>query len=238
MDAASTSAYSVPSSDTPQPRIFPILSNQQMTRREAHKVLRFTSGAGPPAPTPSRFLPMVCSRILGISQLARRPNPLRLPTLDAWNVSLQQSLTPDALLHDRLRGQQRHPHSWRRERQYDNPNEAAINLPAQYSMTGQALHYDPSVSSTTIFPGVFALNGNQYGISPSGGTNNQTYLRRYYGGKLPACADANYRVTDPLIGPWSVRLDQRHHRSTAMTSTPTYNAFRPRSPRRSPTVCR
>ena len=28
-----------------------------------------------------------------------------------------------------------------------NPNEAAVNLPAQYSVNGQALHYDPSVKA-------------------------------------------------------------------------------------------
>src|SRR5258708_20897877 len=61
--------------------------------------------------------------------------------------------------------------------QLDNPNEAAIVLPAQYSATGQQLHYDPTVKS---------------GIAANGGTSNQTFLRRYYGGKLPACADPAY----------------------------------------------
>ncbi len=44
------------------------------------------------------------------------------------------------------------------------------------------------------------LNGQPVsGISPSGGTQNSTYLTRYYGGKLPACADSNYHVSDRLI---------------------------------------
>src|SRR5205807_2063039 len=84
-----------------------------------------------------------------------------------------------------------------------NPMEAAINLPAQYSITGQALHFDPSVDAKTFYPNVKALNGQPVpGISPSGGTNNQTYLTRYYGGKLPSCADPNYVLSpkDPLIG--------------------------------------
>jgi hypothetical protein len=65
--------------------------------------------------------------------------------------------------------------------------EAAIFLPAQFSITGQPLHFDPSVSTTTVSPGMTVP-----GISPSGGTNNQTYLTRYYGGKLPACSDPAY----------------------------------------------
>ena len=83
----------------------------------------------------------------------------------------------------------------------NNPNEAAIFLPAAYSITGQPLHYDSSVSSSTNY-GVRALNGQLVpGIAPNGGTNNATYLQRYYGGKLTACADLAYSVTDPLISP-------------------------------------
>src|SRR5258708_28179965 len=70
--------------------------------------------------------------------------------------------------------------------QLDNPNEAAIVLPAQYSATGQQLHYDPTVKS---------------GIAANGGTNNQTFLRRYYGGKLPACADSAYLSAAATVKP-------------------------------------
>ena len=31
-----------------------------------------------------------------------------------------------------------------------NPNEAVVNLPGAYSVTGQTLHYDPSVPANTI----------------------------------------------------------------------------------------
>jgi hypothetical protein len=55
------------------------------------------------------------------------------------------------------------------------------------------------------------IPGGPAGISANGGTNNQTYLQRYYGGKLAACADPNYltaaaqyavtaNVANPLAG--------------------------------------
>ena len=73
----------------------PVLSSQQVTQTGGANSAAFTMAQGPPAPTPtvvpaSGLLPnpgtLVNSRA--------RPNPLRLPTLDAWNASLQQSLTP------------------------------------------------------------------------------------------------------------------------------------------------
>ena len=132
-----------------------------------------------------------------------RPNPLRLPTLDAWNASLQQSLTPTLSFTIAYVGNKGTHTLADGSGNTTNPMEAAINLPAQYSITGQALHFDPSVDAKTFYPNVKALNGQPVsGISPSGGTNNQTYLTRYYGGKLPSCADPNYVLSpkDPLIG--------------------------------------
>jgi hypothetical protein len=67
-----------------------------------------------------------------------------------------------------------------------NTNEAAIFLPAQYSITGQPLHYDPTVKS---------------GIAANGGTSNTTFLQRYYGGKLPSCADPAYIAAAAAIKP-------------------------------------
>lgn len=181
----------------------PVLSSQQVTQVGGANSAAFTMAQGPPAPTPtvvpaSGLLPnpgtLVNSRA--------RPNPLRLPTLDAWNASLQQSLTPTLSFTIAYVGNKGTHTLGDGSNNTTNPMEAAINLPAQYSITGQPLHFDPSVSSTTFFPGVKALNGQPVrGISPSGGTNNQTYLQRYYGGKLPACADPNYHISDPLIGP-------------------------------------
>jgi len=180
----------------------PVLSSQQVTQTGGNYTSAFTLAQGPPAPTPT---PVPASGLLpnpgALVNSRARPNPLRLPTLDAWNASLQQSLTPTLSLTIAYVGNKGTHTLGDGSGNTTNPMEAAITLPAQYSITGQQLHFDPSVSATTNF-GVKALNGQPVpGISPSGGTNNQTYLTRYYGGKLPACADPNYHITDPLIGP-------------------------------------
>jgi outer membrane receptor protein involved in Fe transport len=183
----------------------PVLSSQQVTQTGGANSAAFTLAQGPPAPTPTvvpanGLLPnpgaLVNSRA--------RPTPLRLPTLDAWNASIQQSLTPTLSFTIAYVGNKGTHTLGDGSGNTTNPMEAAINLPAQYSITGQPLHFDPSVKTTTLYPGVVALNGKPVaGISPNGGTQNQTYLTRYYGGKLAACADPNYHLTpaDPLIGP-------------------------------------
>jgi outer membrane receptor protein involved in Fe transport len=183
----------------------PVLSSQQVTQTGGNYTSAFTLAQGPPAPTPT---PVPASGLLpnpgALVNSRARPSPLRLPTLDAWNASLQQSLTPTLSLTIAYVGNKGTHTLGDGSNNTTNPMEAAITLPAQFSITGQQLHFDPSVSSSTQFPGVKALNGQPVkGISPSGGTNNQTYLTRYYGGKLPACADPNYHLTpaDPLIGP-------------------------------------
>jgi hypothetical protein len=178
----------------------PVLSNQEITATGGYLSSAFTLDQGPPAPTPT---PVPSNGLLpnpGYAVNSRaRPNPLRLPTLDAWNVSVQQSLTPTLSLTIAYVGNKGTHTLGDSSGNTTNPNETAIFLPAQYSITGQALHYDPSVSPGTNY-GATALNGHPVpGISLTGGTQNSTYLQRYYGGKLPACADANYHVSDPLI---------------------------------------
>lgn len=182
----------------------PILSSQEIVSTGGALSQAFMLASGPPAPTPT---PVPSNGLLpnpGYAVNSRaRPNSLRLPSLDAWNVSLQQSFTPTVSLTVAYVGNKGTHTLGDTAGNTTNPNESAIFLPAQYSITGQPLHYDPSVSSTTNY-GVKALNGQPVpGISPSGGTGNQTYLQRYYGGKLPACAVAGYQaqVGDPLIGP-------------------------------------
>jgi outer membrane receptor protein involved in Fe transport len=181
----------------------PVLSSQQVTQTAGPNSAPFTLAQGPPGPS---FITPPASGLLpnpGASVNSRaRPNPLRLPTLDAWNVSLQQSLTPTLSFTIAYVGNKGTHTLGDGSGNTTNPMEAAITLPAQYSITGKQLNFDPSISTTTFYPGVVALNGKPIaGISPSGGTNNQTYLTRYYGGKLAACADPNYHISDPLIGP-------------------------------------
>ena len=154
----------------------PVLQSQQVTQTGGANSAPFTLAQGPPAPT---FTAVPASGLLpnpgALVNSRARPNPLRLPTLDAWNASLQQSLTPTLSLTIAYVGNKGTHTLGDGSGNTTNPMEAAINLPAQFSITGQPLHFDPSVSSTTIFPGVFALNGKPVpGISPSGGTNNQT----------------------------------------------------------------
>ena len=109
-----------------------------------------------------------------------RPTTLRLPTIDAWNLSLQQSFTPTTSLTIAYVGNKGTHTFGDVSGNTVNPNEPGINLPAANSIIpGQALHYDPSVTT---------------GIAANGGTKNEVYLRRYYGGSLPACNDAAYTV--------------------------------------------
>lgn len=112
-----------------------------------------------------------------------RPDGLRLPTLDAWNLSIQRSLTPTlsvTLAYVANKG----THTLSAgDGNNTNPNEAGIFLPAQYSTNGQALHYDPSVAS---------------GISANNGTSTSNLLSRYYGGTLPACQDPGYTAVSGL----------------------------------------
>jgi hypothetical protein len=158
----------------------PVLSNQQVINTAGLTSSAFNLAQGPPPPTPttvpaSGLLPNPGYAVTSAS----RPNPLRLPTLDAWNLSVQQSLSPTLSLTMAYVGNKGTHTLFDISGQKGNPNEAAIFLPAQYSITGQPLHYDPTVKS---------------GIAANGGTSNTTFLQRYYGGKLPACADPAYRT--------------------------------------------
>jgi outer membrane receptor protein involved in Fe transport len=182
----------------------PVLSSQELNPTGGALSSVFSLAQGPPAPTP---IPVPASGLLpnpGYAVNSRsRPNSLRLPSLDAWNLALQQSLTPTLSLTVAYVGNKGTHTLGDTSGNATNPNETAIFLPAQYSITGQPLHYDPSVSATTNY-GVKALNGQPVlGISPSGGTQNSTYLGRYFGGKLPSCAVPGYQaqVNNPLIGP-------------------------------------
>lgn len=107
-----------------------------------------------------------------------RPNPLRFPQIDAWNLSAQRAITPTLSLTMAYVGNKGTYTLGDGSGNTTNPNEAGITVPGSLSTTGQTLHYDPSVAQGTI-----AANG-------ATATNN--YLRRYYGASLPACRDSNY----------------------------------------------
>ncbi len=178
----------------------PVLANQSLSPTAGDNATdtaaAFTLATGP---TANVFPTIPANGLLpsqGYSVNARaRPTTLRLPTLDAWNLSLQQSFTPTLSMTIAYVANKGTHTLGDAVGNTQNPNEAAINLPAQYSITGAPLHYDPSVASTAST----VIGGTSYtGIAADGGTANQTYLQRYYGGKLAACSDPNYNAPGTL----------------------------------------
>ncbi len=174
----------------------PVLASQSLSAaggdNATDTAAAFTLATGPPA----YVFPAVPGNGLlpnqGYNSSARsRPTTLRLPTLDAWNAALQQSLTPTLSLTIAYAANKGTHTFGDSSGNTTNPNEAGIFLPAQYSVTGNALHYDPNVPVTDA-------TGGTAGVSANGGTANQTYLTRYYGGRLPACSDPAYKNADTL----------------------------------------
>ena len=102
-----------------------------------------------------------------------RPFTERLPTLDAWNIAVQRSLTSTMSVEVAYVGNKGSHTLSDGDGNNTNPNEAAIFLPAAFTQNGVALHYDPSVASGAV--------------SSTGGTSTQSLLQRYTNGTLPAC---------------------------------------------------
>ena len=130
-----------------------------------------------------------------------RPNPMRFPTLDAWNLSVQRQVSSSMTLTLAYVGNKGTHTLFDGDGNGDNPNEAAINLPGKYSFNGQALSYAPTTSQ------YFTISGG----NPTTTINNanQTWasnlLQRYYGYTgLAACNDPNY--TQPGSGYGDITL--------------------------------
>lgn len=107
-----------------------------------------------------------------------RPDGLRLPTLDAWNLSVQHSITPTLSVTMAYVGNKGTHTLGGGDNNNTNPNEPGIFLPAGLSVNGQSLHYDPSVAGNTI--------------AADGGVSTTNFLQRYYAGTLPSCQDGGY----------------------------------------------
>lgn len=135
-----------------------------------------------------------------------RPFTERLPTLDAWNASVQRSITPTLSVTVAYVGNKGTHTLSDGDGNDTNPNEAAIFLPGSLSIIpGQALHFVPAALG-----GGSCVAGSTGCTTPiptsgpnAGATSNQTLLRRYYGGSLPACGgpclwtqDINFRAND------------------------------------------
>ncbi len=174
----------------------PVLANQQVTATGGLTSSAFNLAQGPPLyPFPAvpanGLLPYPGSQV----SARARPDALRLPTLDAWNLSVQRSITPTLSLTLAYVGNKGTHTLSAGDGNNTNPNEPGIFLPASYSITGQTLHYDPNGGN--CFPA--GPNCTPNGVNPGSGkliTNNATsnpiLLQRYYGGTLPACSDPNY----------------------------------------------
>jgi len=159
----------------------PVLANQQIPE-PSKSTPAFTLAQGPAAyqgpSIPSNGL--LPAEGYSVSPSAR-PNPLHLTTIDAWNLSVQRALTPTLALTVAYVGNKGTHTLGDGDSNGTNPNEPANVLPGADSVTGQTLNWDPNGQSGSTALGSY-----------SGGISNSKFLRRYYGGKLAACSDANY----------------------------------------------
>lgn len=166
----------------------PILTNQSVVQPSGPNSFPFTLAQGPGlppvTPVPSTgLLPNPGEKV----NTKARPNPLRLPTIDAWNLSIQRSITPTLSVTLAYVGNKGTHTLSAGDGNSTNPNEAGIFLPSQYSINGQSLHYTTDAAEKAR-GGVKGPNG----IYDDNGTNNSSLLQRYYGGTLKACQDPNY----------------------------------------------
>ena len=135
----------------------PVLANQEISlggdasNYASSNVGRaFSLASGPPANAPT-VVPangLLPAPGYAVSPKAR-PDSLRLPTIDAWNLSIQRTLTPTLSVTMAYVGNKGTHTLSAGDGNNTNPNESAIILPAQYSVTGQAIHWDPNPNLTT-----------------------------------------------------------------------------------------
>ncbi len=176
----------------------PVLANQVINQPGNATTYAFNLADGPntyvsPAVPSNGLLPAPGYAVSPKS----RPNSLRLPTVDAWNLSIQRSITPTLSVTMAYVGNKSTHTLGAGDNNNTNPNEAGLNLPAQYSVVGAPLHWDSTVADNATYSPAFA----QYkGIAPDGGTKTGKYLQRYYGGTLAACQDPAY-VTPVGVSP-------------------------------------
>jgi len=162
-----------------------VLANQSVNNNSTGTTsAAFALSAGPP---PNVFPTVPSNGLLPAPNynvsVKARPNPIRLPTIDAWNLSIQQSITPTLSLTMAYVGNKGSHTLSALDGNNTNPNEEAAVLPAGYSINGRVLHYVPSNAILST-----AVNG----INPDGGTNTSSLLQRYYALSLPACRSASY----------------------------------------------
>jgi hypothetical protein len=135
-----------------------------------------------------------CATAGGSVNMKARPFLERLPTLDAWNISVQRSITPTTTVTIAYVGNKGTHTLSDLSGNNTNPNEAAISLPASYNVTtNQALHFDPKGGSCLT-----GTAGCTTPVGTSGATSNATLLQRYTNGTLPACGGTACNWTQPV----------------------------------------
>src|ERR1700755_2864388 len=167
----------------------PVLTNQSIAQPGGNQSFAFTlaQGAGLPPVTPVPASGLLPNPGFSVTSKAR-PSPLRLPTIDAWNLSIQRSITPTLSVTMAYVGNKGTHTIYSGDSNTSDPNESAIFLPAQYSINGQALHYTTAAAELALGNATPGPNG----IYADNGTNNASLLQRYYGGTLAACQSPNY----------------------------------------------
>ena len=126
-----------------------------------------------------------------------RPFTERLPTLDAWNLAVQRSLTPTISLEvSYVANKGTHTLS-DGDGNNTNPNEAGNYLPASFVVpntsigTATALHFDPAGGNCITGSSIAFVDctnvSNPVPVTANGATKSSTLLQRYTGGTLPAC---------------------------------------------------
>ncbi len=171
----------------------PVLANQQIP--EGSSTGNAFNLANGPAPNVFPTVPangLLPAEGYAVSPKAR-PNPLRFPTIDAWNLSLQHALTPTLALTIAYVGNKGTHTLCDGDNNNTNPNDSALVLPGSYSETGQTLNWDPNGAGQTV-NGVYQPLPAGY----TGGVANGKLLNRYYGGSLAACKDPNYLTISQL----------------------------------------
>ena len=167
----------------------PILLNQQIASAGGNSTAGFDLATGPPAPAVYPITPAGVIANPGNSITTKaRPNPLRLPTIDAWNLSIQRAITPTLSVTMAYVGNKGTHTLSSGDGNSTNPNEPGIFLPGAYSINGHTLHYTTPAAELAL--GNAAPDAN--GVYADNGTNNGSLLQRYYAGKLPACSDPSY----------------------------------------------
>ncbi len=130
-----------------------------------------------------------------------RPFTERLPTLDAWNVAIQRSLTPTLSVEVSYVGNKGTHTLSDGDGNNTNPNEPASILPASYTQNGQSLHYDNTAGASAAYKActpTTCVNGVPQAGTYAGATNNTTLLRRFTNGNLPACGTGGCNWTQDI----------------------------------------